>query len=261
MENNKVKKQETYELQNRTSGEWLNPFLLPLFRSFLFIIVGLLFTLISKKSLEQASQWWSVICVICNIVTIAVIIIVFKKENTTFKEIIGYKKGERNLKETFRIVLIMFILGIGGMYGFGFIIYGYVPITMTQPIPIWIAAVNIILLPVSVVFTEFPLYFGYSLNRIEKITGNKILAIGYPMFFYALQHSFIPFMLDFKHILFRFLAFLPLIIILSIIYYKKKKLTPLMIGHAVLDLATAIQILIISITPALFEIMKSMTNK
>ena len=36
--------------------EILAPFILPLFRSVLFIMAGLLFVLISKKSLEQASQ-------------------------------------------------------------------------------------------------------------------------------------------------------------------------------------------------------------
>ena len=238
----------------------IKPFLLPLFRSALFIVAGLLFALITNKSLGQSSQWWSVICVICNIITIIVLAIIFKSEGTTYKEIIGYEKGKNGIKETLLIVVIMLILGMGGMYGFGFMIYGYVPVTMIQPIPIWIAIINIILLPLTVIFAELPLYLGYSLNKIEQMTNNKVLAIGYPMFFYALQHSFIPLMFDFKHILFRFLSFLPLMIALGIIYYKKKKLTQFMIGHAVLDLATTIQILMTSVSPALFEIMKSMTK-
>jgi hypothetical protein len=101
-----------------------------------------------------------------------------------------------------------------------------------------------------------PLYFGYSLNKIEQITNNKALAICYPMFFYSLHHSFIPLLFDFKYMLFRFLSFLPLMMILSIIYYKKKQLTPLMIGHAVLDLATAVQILIISMLPSMKPLTK-----
>jgi hypothetical protein len=139
------------------------------------------------------------------------------------------------------------------MYGFGLMIYGYVPVTMMQPVPVWIATINILLLPTTVIFAEMPLYFGYSLNRIEQMSHNKLLAIGYPMFFYALQHSFIPLLFDFKHIAFRFLSFLPLMIVLGIIYYKKRKLAPLMIGHAVLDFATAAQILMASMYPSLFE--------
>lgn len=40
---------------------------------------------------------------------------------------------------------------------------------------------------------------------------------------------------------------------------KEIELQPLMIGHAVLDLATGIQILMTSISPALFEMMKAMS--
>ena len=238
----------------------VNPFIIPLFRSALFIMVGVLFALITKQSLEQASRWWSVICIICNIFTIALLLIICKIEGTTYKKLIGYQKGQGNLKFTLLIVVIMLLLGVGGMYGFGFMIYGYVPVTMIQPIPVWIAMINTILLPLTIIFAELPLYFGYALNGIEKITGNKILSIMYPMFFYALQHSFIPLLYDWKHIVFRFLSFLPLMLVLGVIYYKRRKLQPLMIGHAILDLATCSQILMTSISPALFEMMKSMSK-
>jgi hypothetical protein len=236
------------------------PFILPLFRSILFIIVGVLFATVTNQSLEQASQWWSIICTVCNIITIVVLIIIFKSEGTNYKKLIGYQKGQDNLKFTMLIVVLMLILGMGGMYGFGFMIYGYVPVTMVQPIPVWLSSTNLILLPLTVAFAELPLYFGYALNGIKKVTGNKIISIAYPMFFYALQHSFIPLLYDWKHILFRFLSFLPLMILLGIIYFRKRKLQPLMIGHAILDLATGVQILMTSISPALFEMMKAMNK-
>jgi succinate dehydrogenase hydrophobic anchor subunit len=238
----------------------LNPFLMPIFRCALFVIAGLLFSTLTNKSLEQASQWWSVICVICNIITIIVLIIVFKHEGTSYRKVINLASEKMSLKETIFVIVIMLLLGMGGMYGFGYLIYGYVPVTMVQPIPVGIAIINIILLPITIIFAELPLYLGYSLNRIEQITNNKVLAIVYSTFFYALQHSFMPLIFDFRHILFRFLAFLPLMIVLGLMYYRSKKLTKFMIGHAILDLATAIQILITSISPAIFEIMKSMTK-
>lgn len=236
------------------------PFILPLFRSVLFITVGVLFAIVTNQSLEQASQWWSIICTVCNIITIVVLVVICKSEGYTYKKLIGYERLRGNLKFTLLIVVLMLILGIGGMYGFGFIIYGYVPVTMVQPIPVWFALINVILLPLTIVFAELPLYFGYALNGIEKITGNRLLSIIYPMFFYALQHSFIPLLYDWKHILFRFLSFIPLMSVLGIIYYKRRKLKPLMIGHAILDLATGIQILMTSISPALFEMMKAMNK-
>lgn len=238
----------------------VNPFIIPLFRSALFIMIGVLFAMITNQSLVQASRWWSIICTVCNIITIILLMTICKIEGTTYKKLIGYQRGLGNLKYTFLIVMLMLLLGMGGMYGFGFMIYGYVPVTMVQPIPIWLAVINTILLPLTIVFAELPLYFGYAINGIEKNTGNKILSIVYPMFCYALQHSFIPLLYDWKHILFRFLSFLPLMLVLGIIYYKKRKLEPLMIGHAILDLATGAQILMTSISPALFEMMKAMSK-
>jgi len=223
-------------------------------------MVGVLFAVVTNQSLEQASQWWSIICTVCNIITIALLMFICKSEGTTYKSLIGYQKGDGNFKYTFLITVLMLSLGVAGMYGSGFMIYGYIPVTMVQPIPVWLAAINSVLLPLTIVFAELPLYFGYALNGIEKITGNKILSILYPMFFYALQHSFIPLLPDWKHILFRFLSFLPLLLVLGNFYYKKRNLVPFMIGHAILDLATGAQILMTSISPALFEIMKVMNK-
>jgi hypothetical protein len=238
----------------------VKPFILPLFRSALFIIVGALFARLTNQTLEQASRWWSIVCTVCNIITIVLLMIICKSEGSSYKNLIGYERGQGNVKYTLLIVGLMLLLGMSGMYGFGFIIYGYVPVTMVQPIPVWLASINLVLLPLTVVFSELPLYFGYALNGIEKVTGNKILSIAYPMFFYALQHSFIPLIYDWKHILFRFLSFLPLMFVLGIIYYKKRKLLPLMIGHGILDLATGAQILLTSISPALFEMMEAMSK-
>ncbi|MFO7612313.1 MAG: hypothetical protein R6W99_07505 [Clostridia bacterium] len=233
------------------------PFILPIFRSVLFIMAGLLFSLISGQTLAEAARWWSVICTACNILTIVLLIIVFRSEGKTYKDIIGYEKGRIKIKNTAPITLLMLFLGIGGMAAAGYIIYGYMPVGLISPIPLWIAAINAVLLPITIIFAEFPLYFGYSLNGIEKITGRKVLAVAYTVFFYALQHSFIPFLIDWKHILFRFLSFLPLLLVLGIVYFKKKDLPPLMVGHGFLDLATGLQILVLSAYPALFELMKA----
>jgi len=243
-------------VQGEDEMKKVGPFILPLFRSGLFILVGLIFAMATNQTLEQASRWWSILCTVCNGITIAVVMILCKSEGITYRELIGYEKGQNNLKYTLVIVVAMLSLGIVGMYGFGFMLYGYVPVTMVQPIPVWLACINAILLPVTIVFAELPLYFGYSLNGIEKLTGDKWLAIAYPTFFYALQHSFIPLLADWKYILFRFFSFLPLLVTLGLIYYKRRKLQPLMVGHAVLDLATGAQILLTSLSPALFELMK-----
>lgn len=232
--------------------EKVGPFIFPLLRSGLFILIGLIFAMATNQSLEQASRWWPSICIVCNIITIALLMIVFKREGITYREIIGYEKGQGNRKDTVAIALAMLSLGAVGMYGFGFLLYGYMPETMVQPIPVWLACINLLLFPLTNVFAELPLYFGYSMEGMEKRTGRTRLSIAYITLFYAVQHSFIPLLADWKYILYSFLSVLPLVVPLTLYYARKRKLVPLMVGHAVVDLAVAAQILLASLSPALF---------
>lgn len=229
------------------------PFIIPVFRSVLFVLGGFLLSVVTSQNLEQASRWWSVLFTIFNLITILILLLIFKYEGTTFQKIINYKKQTTGIGYIIIVVILMIIIGIGGLIGFGFLIYGSLPNMLVKPIPVWVASINIILLPITVVFAELPLYFGYSLKRIEKITGNTYFAIAYTVFFFALQHSFIPLLLDWKYIIFRFISFLPLMIVIGILYNKRRNLIPLMVGHGILDLATSIQILIVSISPTIFD--------
>ena len=234
---------------------------MPIFRSVLFVIGGLIFASVTNQSLADSSKWWPVLCIVFNVITIFVLALVCKYEGSDYRDLIHYQKGQLNFKSVLFIIILMLSTGVGGIYVFGLAIYGYVPTILIQPIPVWIAIISTILLPVTIVFAELPLYYGYSFNRIKDKTGNRFLAMSYIVFFYALQHSFIPLLFDWDYILFRFLSFLPLIIVLGIIYDKKRALAPLMIGHGFLDLATGIQILISSLFPAIFEIMQQAVGK
>ncbi|MDE6231738.1 MAG: hypothetical protein K2M60_00110 [Lachnospiraceae bacterium] len=107
------------------------------------------------------------------------------------------------------------------MYLAGYICYGIIPYAapmMIAPIPVWLAVINIAILPITTAFAEDGLYLGCGVNQIH----NKLLAITIPAFFFALQHSFIPTLFDLKYIIYRFISFLPLTLILCWYYYKKR---------------------------------------
>ena len=56
-------------------------------------------------------------------------------------------------------------------------------------------------------------------------------------------------------LVFIFLSFLPLTLILCWYYYRKRNPLPIMIGHALIDLATAVQIVATSFVPGLYQTM------
>ena len=223
------------------------PWVLPMFRTTLFILGGWLFVITTGLSYTNASHWWSLLCTFFNLITIVVLLIVCRYEGITFRSLFKNEKEKLNFKKTAVFTIIMLLIGVGGMIGFSLLFYQGLPEFLIQPIPVWIAIINLFLLPITIVFAEFPLYFGYSLKYIKKNTLSPTLAILYTVFFYALQHSFIPLLWDFKYMAFRFLSFLPLMIFLGIQYHKKNNLGQMMIGHGVMDLSTGMQILIMSI--------------
>lgn len=231
-----------------------NMWQLPL-RCVLFISGFLLLSVISGKALSGISNWWSFICVICNIITIGVLLIVCKKQKTTYASYIGYEKGKTKVSAVIRITVIILIVGMGGMYLAGLICYQklpYMPIVMIEPVPIWIAVINVLILPLSTTLAEDGIYIG-TLNQTKQTHKSVLLTA----FFYAIQHSFMPLIPDVKFIIYRFLSFLPLTIMMCYWYRKNKNPMPLMIGHFIINLATVAQILMTSVSPALFEEMKA----
>jgi len=234
-------------------------FFVPALRTILFIVSGLVLLIIPPfrgSSLIDVSKWWPLLCILINIITIVILFLLVRQEGRSFKELINHNSpGKNTLKEILIVIPIMLVLGIGGLLGFSWLVYGQIPLTTIQPLPIWAAILVLVLLPLTIIFSEIPLYLGYCAPRIKKKCNNEFFAIAYPLFFFALQHSFMPLLFDFKHMLSRFLMFIPLLIMMGIWYYRKKDLLPLMVGHGVLDILTGAQLLILSLNPAIFDTM------
>ena len=225
--------------------------LLPI-RCILFILIFLCIHLITNKEYNELTNCWSIVCSIVNILLIILLIVLTRINNSNLYELINYEKGKTKKKEVLIMCLIVISLGFGMMYLAGLIIYQkfpYLAPDMIAPLPLWLAIINFFILPITTALAEDSLYLGCGVNNIN----NKYLKIIIPSFFFALQHSFIPFLPDIKFILYRFLSFFPLTIILCIIYNKKKNPVPIMIAHALIDGFTVIWILITSISPEYYN--------
>ena len=231
-------------------------YLLPI-RSIMFILIFIIGSIITKNKLEDITNWWSIVATLVNIITILILIFVSKKLNISYKKFINYEKGKTKIKQIVIMSIVVLLITSFGMYLSGFICYGKLPYfapMMATPIPIVLALINFILLPLTVSFAEDGLYLGCGVNSFK----NKYLAILVPAFFYALQHSFIPLLFDAKHIIYRFLCFLPLTIIFCAYYHKKKDPVPLMVGHVVVEMASVILVLLTSINPEIYQSWLSM---
>lgn len=231
--------------------------LMPL-RSVLFIVVFVLASVITGKQLEDISNIWSVAASIINILFILALVLISKRQGGYLK-LINYEKGKTRPKQVFAMIGIILLVGMAGMYLAGFICYGailYAPPMIIAPIPVVFAVINLIVLPVSTALAEDSLYLGCGVRQFE----NKYASVIVPAFFFAVQHSFIPTLFDVRYIVYRFISFLPLTVILCIHYRKHQNPLPIMIGHAVIDVATAGQIIATSVIPGFYEMMLSLAK-
>ncbi len=228
-------------------------FWLPI-RSIAFALVFLSCTGILGCGLSEIGCCWSIIAVILNFLTIGLLVFLAKRNGQTFWQLINYQKGKTTWRQIVAITLLVLVVGMVGMYLAGFLCYHnflYAPPVIIAPIPKVLAIVNIVLLPITTTFAEDGLYLGCGVNQIK----DKYAAIILPAFFYALQHCFIPTLLDGRYIVYRFISFLPLTLILCWYYYRKRNPLPIMFGHALIDLATAVQIVATSFVPGLYQTM------
>jgi len=231
-------------------------FLLPI-RSVMYILSFFFISIILQKNISEISNLWSIIVSLCNIITIIILLYICKREKINYFDMIKYKKGNTKIATVVFISILTLCIGFSGMYFSGFICYNkfpYMPAMMLEPIPVILSIINIFILPITTTLAEDGLYLGIGINQIK----NKYAAIVLPAFFYALQHSFIPFLPDMKFIIYRFISFLPLTILFCIYYYRKRNPLPIMIGHFIINVATVFQIFIMSMSLALYESIRNL---
>ena len=224
----------------------------------MFILIFTAGAAITKSSVSDISNWWSIVATAANLITIAILILTARANNMTFAELINYKKGKTKIRQIVIMTVVILSLGMGFMYVAGFICYGVFPYMapmMCEPVNKYLAFINLILLPVTTAFAEDGLYLGAGVGQIR----NKYLAVIVPAVFFALQHCFIPVLWDAKYMLYRFLSFLPLTLILCAYYHRERNPLPVMVGHAFIDLATGVLILIMSVDPGYYEKMLEMS--
>jgi membrane protease YdiL (CAAX protease family) len=83
-------------------------------------------------------------------------------------------------------------------------------------------------------------YNGYALPRIQALSGRTWVAVAVVGFWWAVQHSFLAFIPDWRFFVWRFLAFIPGVIAIALIYLRVRRLAPLIVAHWAMDIAATV---------------------
>jgi len=220
-------------------------FLLLFSRLFLFAFFQLLIAFLLHSWIES-EKYWMLTATFTNIVSIVLLIRLFKKEGLKYLSIFNFSKNQ--WKKDFLIFVGITLISIPLVTIPSFVLstlfWGnstYYHQILFQPIPVYLIYFLLITFPVTIGFAELATYFVYIMPRLRKQIQSKWVVVLLPVLSLSIQHCTLPLVFDPKFILFRGLMYLPFALMLGIAIYKRPTLFPyLAILHGLLDFLAVI---------------------
>jgi membrane protease YdiL (CAAX protease family) len=243
--------------KNGNSGSYsflisILPFRLILFAVFQLLVSGLLGLAAVQTPWQASSAWWLITAALTNIVTIFFLVRLFKREDLTYFQVFKFEK--QFIKKDLLVLAGIFLISgpvamLPSMLGASWIFGDSQTANklLIQSLPLWAAWFGLIIFPITIAFAELPFYFGYLMPRLEMISGKKWLSILLPVLFLGAQHMTLPLIFNGRFMLWRLVAFLPFALLLGLVIHWRSRLLPyLMIVHGLMDMATAVMVLLVS---------------
>jgi hypothetical protein len=239
----------TYTIRRTIKSSNTITFLLLVSRLALFIVFQALIALI-VNSWETSEKYWILTATLTNIVSIALLFILFKRDGDKYFNIFSFNRA--SIKKDIIVFLglavvagpIVFIPG----YFLSIMIWGdpSVPTDMMfGQIEKWLVYILLIAFPVTIAFAELATYFVYIMSKLKTQMKVKWLAVLLPIVFLSIQHCTLPFIPDLHFIMYRALVFLPFAILLGVsIYYRPSLFIYFAILHGIMDFGTAVMFLL-----------------
>jgi membrane protease YdiL (CAAX protease family) len=197
---------------------------------------------------NAAAHWWTVYATLVDIGCLALMVKFTRVEGIKLRDLIGPIRLRRGRDVVLGLVCFLIYLVSFTFPGLlaSKLVFGttqpsmYPGLLTARNLPLWAVVYSFSLWWIIWSPTEEMTYNGYALPRTQALTGSKLIAVLIVAFWWAIQHSFIPFILDWKYVVWRFLFFLPGVVIACLIYLRIRHLAPLILAHWAMDLMGAI---------------------
>jgi membrane protease YdiL (CAAX protease family) len=189
----------------------------------------------------EAARWWIFFPIFANLISIALLVYLFRAEGKRYLDLLRFSRAtvKTDLLWFFGSGVIGLPIAAAPMNLLGAAIFGdpQIPINLLfQPVPTWALIVGL-LFPITIAFAELPTYFGYIMPRLFE--GKRPwLAYFTAVIFLALQHAFLPLLLDWNFILWRALMYLPFALYAGLMVKLRPNLLPYFVTvHALMDVS------------------------
>ena len=228
---------------------WTGPLLLLVGRSVLILLAQAIFALLfmlkgDPSPWRAAAPYWTVFGTLVDLGCLMLMWRFTRTEGTTIRGLIGTIRWRRarDLFAGLGYFFLIFPVFVAGGVLCGWLLYGTfradpVPgILSARVLPTWAIIYSCTLWWLIWSPTEEITYQGYVLPRIEALSGRTWIAVILVAFWWALQHSFLPFIPDWRSSLWRFIAFLPGVFATILVYLRTRRLAPLIMAHWMMDI-------------------------
>jgi len=224
---------------------WLGPLVVVTSRTALILVAQGIFAIVfllrgSTHPWLAAAPWWTVYGTLVDLGCLALLWRFTRKEGIRMRDLIGpiRMRYGRDVLLTIGILAVMFVLfWFGGWITTRLLgpYQTFAGLTDARVLPFWATIYSFSLFWMIWSPTEEMTYNGYALPRLQALGGTRLSLI-VVTFWWTIQHPFLPFILDWRNFVFRFLAFVPGIVALCLIYLRLRRLGPLILAHWTMDI-------------------------
>ncbi len=238
------------------------------------LVVSFELFLVLLLSWGEARPWWPFAMIATEAACLIILMTLLKEERKAFSsiqlmpfesalalgKITGFLNGKHSENRFVNILLdillfiaLLLLLGFPAITLNGFLSENIPVLRDTDTIgvlPNWALYLMIVLLPLTQACVEFPWFYGYIYPRLEvyfeEDSGNprivaSIKALLIVLIFFVLQAALIPLILNPEYIMWRAIAFIPLLLVIGIVI----RLVPrFMLGANVLHALMALNVVL-----------------
>lgn len=235
---------------------WTGPLLLVSARTVLLVAFQALAAAVlalrhHPQGWNEAGGWWTVYGTLADIGCITLMWRLTRREGIGFRNLVGRfrLRWGRDIfvgLGWFAVVFPFFAFGslltariIYGTWDAGAIYTNQV--TSVGPVlPFWAVLYTLSVWWIIWSPTEETTYQAYVLPRLEALTRAPFVSVLIVGFWWALQHSALPVVLDWRFVIWRMLAFFPGCVVFALIYQRTRRLPPLIVAHWPMDILVAV---------------------
>ena len=243
-------------IQTRTAVgfvSWTGPLVLVSARSLLLIasqvLVALFFYALHNASpWSEAGHWWTVYGTLVDLGCLVGLRFYTRREGIRLRDLLGPVRLRRGhdvfLGLGYFLLIFPFFLG-GGLLAQRLFYGSSVPnpnsaVFHSHYFPVVAIVYSLSLWWMIWSPTEEATYQAYALPRFRALTGHTWTAFVIVGFWWTVQHCFLGVVLDWRNILMRFFAFLPGVLVMMAIYWRTRRLAPLIVAHWPMDIVAAL---------------------